>query len=84
MTRMINQRDLRNDSGKILRAVAGGETFIVASNGTPVAELRPLPPRKFVRKEEALRTAAHLPSMDYAEFRAELDELYEQDLFDER
>ena len=70
---MINQRDLRNDSGKILQAVSGGETFIVARNGTPVAELRPLPPAKFVSKEEAARTAQHLPPVDYEQFRAELD-----------
>ena len=80
MTRMINQRDLRNDSGKILRAVAGGETFIVASNGTPVAELRPLPRKQFVSKDE-LRSGMNLPPIDYAKMRADLDEYIDPYLF---
>ncbi|HZE40710.1 MAG TPA: type II toxin-antitoxin system prevent-host-death family antitoxin [Stackebrandtia sp.] len=84
MSRVINQRDLRNDSGKILQAVSQGETFIVARNGTPMAELRPLPGRMFVSKEEAIRGAEHLPPMDYAKLRAELDELIDQDPFRDR
>ncbi|GAA4923090.1 prevent-host-death family protein [Stackebrandtia albiflava] len=80
MTRVINQRELRNESGAILRAVAAGETFIVANNGTPVAELRPLPRGMFVKKDEALRGARRLPAMDYATLRAELDALVDQDV----
>jgi prevent-host-death family protein len=38
----ISQRQLRNDSGAVLRAVEAGETFVVTSNGRPVAELRPV------------------------------------------
>lgn len=38
----ISQRQLRNDSGAVLRAVEAGEVFIVTSNGRPVAELRPV------------------------------------------
>jgi prevent-host-death family protein len=38
----ISQRQLRNDSGAVLRAVEAGETFVVTSNGRPVAELRPI------------------------------------------
>jgi prevent-host-death family protein len=41
--REITQRELRNDSGAILRAVEDGATFVVTRNGTPVAELHPLP-----------------------------------------
>ncbi|MFD0560435.1 prevent-host-death family protein [Stackebrandtia endophytica] len=81
MTRVINQRELRNDSGAILQAVAAGESFIIARNGTPVAELRPLARRTFVPKEEVFRTAANLPPIDGAELRAELDELYDQEPF---
>jgi prevent-host-death family protein len=38
----ISQRQLRNDSGAVLRAVEAGETFVITSNGRPVAELRPV------------------------------------------
>ena len=40
--RTISHRELRNNSGEVLRAVAAGETFIVTNNGEPVAELRPV------------------------------------------
>ena len=69
---MINQRELRNDSGRILQAVSDGETFIVARNGTPVAELRPLPKKTFVSKEE-LRSGLHLPPIDHQKLREDLD-----------
>lgn len=38
----ISQRQLRNDSGAILRAVRDGAVFIVTNNGQPVAEIRPI------------------------------------------
>lgn len=40
----ISQRQLRNDSGAILRAVQEGARYIVTNNGTPVAEIRPIQP----------------------------------------
>lgn len=38
----ISQRQLRNDSGAILRAVQAGERYIITSNGIDVAEIRPV------------------------------------------
>src|SRR5215472_1015881 len=37
--REITQRELRNDSGEIMRALDQGESFVVTRNGTPVGEL---------------------------------------------
>ena len=37
----ISQRELRNDSGLIMRRVEAGETLVVTRNGTPVADLVP-------------------------------------------
>ena len=37
MSRTISQRELRNDSGAILREVQAGQTIIVTRNGVPVA-----------------------------------------------
>ncbi|MCX6433035.1 MAG: type II toxin-antitoxin system prevent-host-death family antitoxin [Actinobacteria bacterium] len=39
--RTISHRELRNNSGEILRAVAAGESFTITNNGQPVAELVP-------------------------------------------
>ncbi len=76
---MITQRELRNDSGQILRAVEGGETFIITRGGHPLAELRPLRRRTFVRSAEIAAAAAHAPTLDGARFRADVDEVLDQE-----
>ena len=40
--KQISQRQLRNESGAVLRAVEAGESFIITNNGRAVAELRPI------------------------------------------
>ena len=42
MTRKLSQRELRNQSGEIMRELDRGEDFIVTRNGVPVGELRPI------------------------------------------
>ena len=42
MSRVIAQRELRNQNAQILAAVEAGASFVVTRNGTPVAALRPL------------------------------------------
>jgi prevent-host-death family protein len=37
----IPQRQLRNDSGEIMRRVEAGESFVITRNGKPVADLVP-------------------------------------------
>ncbi|MGX1771308.1 type II toxin-antitoxin system Phd/YefM family antitoxin [Nocardia brasiliensis] len=74
----ISQRDLRNDSGKILDAVEAGEIYTISRNGKPVGELRPVGRRTFVPVAELVRTAAHLPPVDYDQFRADLDAVIDQ------
>ncbi len=73
MSRTISQRELRNDSGEIMRAVEAGETFVVTRNGIPTAELRPVMRRTAVPTREVLASAAHLPRIDRAAFRADVD-----------
>lgn len=41
MSRVISQREMRNRSGEILRAVVAGESFIITNDGVEVAELIP-------------------------------------------
>jgi prevent-host-death family protein len=78
MSRTISQRELRNDSGEIMRALDRGEDFIVTRNGVPVGELRPVR-RRFVTRElllEAFRTA---PPVDAERLRRDLDAVAHQD-----
>ncbi|MBS0395646.1 MAG: type II toxin-antitoxin system prevent-host-death family antitoxin [Proteobacteria bacterium] len=82
MSHRISQRELRNDSAAVLRAVEGGETLVVTRNGTPVAELRPLGAARFVARERiaaASRLAAHI---DAERFRADVDALVDQHVDD--
>ncbi len=68
----VTIRDLRNHGGEVVDRVLSGETIVITRSGVPVAELVPLPP-------EGLDAAAllarwrHLPSVDFATFRADLD-----------
>lgn len=38
----LSQRELRNDSGRVLRAVSEGQSFVVSNSGVPVARIVPL------------------------------------------
>lgn len=80
MTREISQRELRNDSGAVLRAVESGEDFVVTRNGTALAELRPLRRRRFVAKAELVAAARQLTPIDAATFRSDIDEVVDQSL----
>lgn len=80
--RTIQQRDLRNDSGKVLAAVEAGESFTITRNGKPVAELKPLTRRIFVPIAELARTSAHLPRIAYSEWRADMDVMIDQEIAD--
>jgi prevent-host-death family protein len=73
MTRMITQRELRNDSAAVLRDVQSGQTLIITRNGTPIAEIRPLPPRRFVPRALIADAIRRAPRVDHARLRADLD-----------
>jgi prevent-host-death family protein len=80
VTREISQRELRNDSGAILRAVESGEDFIVTRNGSALAELRPLRRRRFVGKSDLLAAARQWAPINADAFRADIDEFVDQNL----
>jgi antitoxin (DNA-binding transcriptional repressor) of toxin-antitoxin stability system len=79
MARQITQRQLRNDSGAIMRDLDRGESFIVTRNGAPVGELRPLHRRQFVPADTVAAAFKNLGRVDYARFRADVDRLLDQD-----
>lgn len=72
-------RDLRNNGGEVLRRVENGERVVVTRDGTPVAELRPLP-RPSVSAAELIRRRRRLPVVDVAEMRRDVDELLDPSL----
>jgi prevent-host-death family protein len=73
MSRVITQRELRNDSAAVLREVQAGHTLVVTRNGTPIAEIRPLPPRRFVPRAVIADSASRAPRVDFKRLRADLD-----------
>jgi prevent-host-death family protein len=81
LPREITQRELRNESGAIMRGVERGESFTITRNGTPIARLIPLRRRTFVPRAEAIAGFASAPVIDPDRFRADLDEAVDQDPF---
>ena len=79
--REITQRELRNDSGTIMRAVERGESFTITRNGTPIGRLIPLRRRTFVPREEVMAAFASAPSLNAERFRADIDRIADQDPF---
>ena len=79
MTREITQRELRNASGEIMRALDRGESFVVTRNGVAVGELAPLRRRRFVPAEAALAAFAGAPRIDGVRFRSDIDSAVDQD-----
>lgn len=77
--RKITQRELRNESGEVMRALERGEAFMVTRNGIPVGELTPLRRRRFVAAEAAHEMFSSAPPVDPARFRADVDALLDQE-----
>jgi prevent-host-death family protein len=80
VSREITQRELRNQSGQIMRDLDDGETFIVTRNGVPVGELVPLRRHRFVAAEAAVEMFRGAPAVDDRRFREDLDTVAGQDI----
>ncbi|MGO9382535.1 MAG: type II toxin-antitoxin system Phd/YefM family antitoxin [Mycobacterium sp.] len=81
MATAVSQRELRNDTGAIMRRVQQGERFTVTRNGVPVADLVPhsesepdRPPR-FIPVAQIAAGASELPKWDTGRFAHELEDL---------
>jgi prevent-host-death family protein len=79
MAREITQRELRNESGEIMRRLDEGETFVVTRNGVPVGELVPLRRHRFVSTHAAIAMFRGAPGVDFDRFRADVDRVAAQD-----
>ena len=80
MRRTITQRELRNDSGAILREVQAGRTMIVTRNGVPAADLGAVPQRRFVLRAVIAGATRRAPCVDADRKRADLDAVVDQSL----
>lgn len=65
-----------------MRALDGGQTFVVARNGVPVGELRPLRRSRFVAAAAVIEMFRGAPRVDAAALRRDLDAVVDQDLPD--
>ncbi len=78
--RQISQRELRNNSGEIMRQLDQGESFVVTRNGVPVGELSPLRRHRFVSADAAVAAFRGAPRVDFDRLRADLDRAADPDL----
>lgn len=78
-TSEVNIRELRNHGGEVVDRVAAGEHLTVTRAGKPVAQLRPLG-RPALKAEVLLERWRHLPHLDPAKLRADLDALVDPSL----
>lgn len=79
MSRRITQRELRNNSGRIMRALDKGESFTVTRNGVPVGELTPIRPRVFVAASAVVAAFRGAPRIAHRRFRRDVDAAINQD-----
>ena len=79
MSRSITQRELRNQSGAIMRALDRGESFLVTRNGVPVGELSPVRRGRFVSADNVMAAFTRAPAIDRQRFRQDVDAALDQD-----
>ncbi len=79
MAREVTQRELRNRSGEIMRALDRGDRFVVTRRGVPVGELTPVGRHRTVSAAALLEALANLPALDPDRLRADLDAVADQD-----
>lgn len=82
MSRHITQRELRNETPAIMRAIENGESFVLTRNGSPIADLVPHARSSKNRRatgKDIMAAAAELPRIDVEQFWADLDSVVDAD-----
>ncbi len=74
----ITQRELRNNSGEIMRQLDRGASFVVTRNGVAVGKLSPVLRRRFVTAEAAAAAFWGAQPVELQRFRADLDRAADQ------
>ena len=78
VTEQISQRELSNDTGRVIRELDRGRSFVITRNGRPIGELRPLRRDRFVGAEIAVEAFRSAPAVDATRFHRDLDQLIAQ------
>ncbi len=78
MTEIISQRELRNESGRIMRELDAGRSFIVTRNAAPVGELRPLRRHRLVDRAVVAEIFRSAPAIDRQRLVEDLDAVSDQ------
>lgn len=78
MARELTQRELRNQSGEIMRGLDRGDRFVVTRRGVPVGELVPIGRHRVVSAAALLDAMAGVPAIDPGRLRADLDSVVDQ------
>lgn len=79
MSEAVSVRDLRNRGGAIIDAVSRGGSVVITRDGTPVAEVHPLP-RVPLSTRELIRRRQALPDVNPDQLRADIDDLIDPGL----
>jgi antitoxin (DNA-binding transcriptional repressor) of toxin-antitoxin stability system len=79
VSEIISQRELRNDSGRIMRALDDGRSFVLTRNSVPVGELRPLRRQRLVDARFVSDLFRHAPRVDREQFRRDIDDAVDQE-----
>jgi len=75
----VTIRELRNKGGEVIDRVIAGEILTVTRDGTPVAQLVPVP-RRPLTAEALHQRRKHLPRIDPDELRRDIDAIIDQSL----
>ena len=78
MTESISQRELRNDSGRIMRGLDEGRSYVVSRNGEPVGELRPLRRGRLVDAGLVAAAFDNAAPVDAGRMREDVDAVLDQ------
>lgn len=80
VSEQISQRELRNDSGRIMRGLDEGRSYVVTRRAEPVGELRPLRRRRLVDSRAVVEIFHGAPPISRQKFRDDLDVSVDQDI----
>ena len=78
MVKEVSQRELRNNSGQIMRSLDQGESFLVTRNGVPVGELVPVRQRQWVNGEVVMAAFQGAAPIEPGRFRDDVDRWIDQ------
>lgn len=79
MARELTQRQLRNESGEVMRSLDQGEQFVVTRSGVPVGRLLPIERARFVVAAAAVGAFTAAAPVEGRRLREDLDRIADPD-----